>query len=174
MLLRKQYFSTIALISLLLGISSVVGVIPLSIANVLSFFLAASGLGMVYNVLGTGNVLLVTLGTTGFLIGLLIFTVNNLPIKFGVFSILMPAAILMIFSINMLMVYIERRDKKNFIFAAIVFFLGAILYSFFVTENTAFYLTSTLLSVVQGYKYLFSSIIVLLFLFALLSNKPGR
>ena len=112
------YLLTFIIFAVLLKL---LGIIDFANTEILSYAFIFYGISSVYISLGKKQKLFLFSGTIVFLIGLLLFIINNFTI-FSPITLILPASLLML-GIAFLMLFIDEQNKVIYLLISIIFLL---------------------------------------------------
>jgi hypothetical protein len=125
---KSQPILTYTLSFLILAvIFKIIGLLNLNNEEILAYTFIFYGISSVYLSLGRDKKFRIFLGTVVFLIGIILFVLNNFDIN-NISKIIFPS-ILFILGIGFLMLYLDNINDKAMLYISLIFILTALVYS---------------------------------------------
>ena len=125
---KSQPILTYTLSFLILAvIFKIIGLLNLSNEEILAYTFIFYGISSVYLSFGRDKKFRIFLGTVFFLIGIILFVLNNFDIN-NISKIIFPS-ILFILGIGFLMLYIDNINDKAMLYISLIFIFTGLVYS---------------------------------------------
>jgi len=125
---QQPVFTYIVIFFLLAVILKLFGIISYNIGEIIGYVFIFYGLTLVYITMGMNKKLILFAGSSLFLAGIFLFTVNNFQLRDS--SNLIFSAVILIPGISFLILFMDDFPRKSFLYLSAAFIIAGLLIAF--------------------------------------------